>query len=186
MNFKHVTVIILSFILTSCNNLNQENIVARIDSIVIDHVVEKRRGCRISKIIFHATIINDSKETCKLDFTKLSDFCDRSIKKSNLNWNYQDSIQPLAIIDSRQIIEISSKDSISIEMISAFYLKQTNIKSIMTNYQERIQFGEILFRNENSFEFEITPKTSIVLKLDDLEVNKNDELRIKNFSGASK
>jgi len=186
-----IITLISSQILISCNDINNKNpkvekVNYKVVEAQLDHVVEKREGCRISVLNFVLSIENASSVTQRIRFPNYSDNCDREIESGNLYWSVNKNYIRLAAAPSDSLVIIHPFESKRVVVKAMFNLIGNNLHSMVQYYHDWFKMpfsihcladeAHIIFRKCNTFE--------VKLFLDDVLTNSSDSLRYnKTTSG---
>lgn len=181
LKFIYSCCLIIFMTICSCTNRNQRSVGdfnTVLNSITINHVVEKREGCRFSLLEFNITIINKTNQTRHFSFEELENVCDRNIVKSNVNWVRQKEKLPLVINNIESPITVNKNDSVQINLESAFTVRGTSIKNILSYYEDWFSSGKVIYENTNRITFEKADDFNVILMVDDSIVKLSDTNRL--------
>jgi len=179
--FIHVTYLIILISVYSCGHRKQEppsTIDITLNSIKVNHVVEKRNGCRFTQLEFNATIFNSTNQDRHFTFTKLENNCDRNIPKSTVNWVNQGKYLPLVVKDMSPSISVYKNDSIRINLRSAFTVGGVSIKNILYHYDDWLAYGKIIYHNGDTITFKKAGHFNVILILDESIVEFSDSISL--------
>lgn len=183
----NIFIFLLIVFLFACNNKkNERNNISVINATIteaqVNHVVEKREGCRIPVIYFILNIENISSETQNLNFTYFRDYCEREIETTNIYWLVNENKIPLAVSPNDSIITVQPHGIKQVELRGMFPLRGMRLRDINSFYSS--WFGspftinyqnnktESVFKKADDFKVDlflddtlITPKDSIKYNL---------------------
>ncbi|GIV44929.1 MAG: hypothetical protein KatS3mg035_2052 [Bacteroidia bacterium] len=184
IDYKVMISILLWVINISCNQKidKKEKIYGQLNKIIIDHVVEKREGCRFKTIYFEITITNNSKQNKEIELTGSPGFCERSIENTTLWWELNNKRRPLTLANSMkdQIVVIKPNETYSVKLKGIFTVQGLSLNDILILYEDWLENGKIIYQKNNEkivmnksqdFEFEFY--------LDDIKVEPTDTVAFK-------
>jgi hypothetical protein len=171
--------------LSSCDNVKKnvsekQGIKARIKEVQINHVVEKRKGCRFTKMVFVINIENTSLENQTLKFTPRPDHCEREVETSQLHWLINGEEKQLVTVSLKDsVVELRPDESREIRLKVLFNVIGRNLKEIEAHYTPWFEApfeitylykGEkLMIKKSNNF--------AIKLFLDDTLVTDEDSIK---------
>lgn len=183
LNSTLISILFLGLLFHSCRpqeNEQSKDFVFEIDSVNVNHVVEKRNGCRFSTFDFYASLINSTDQSKQLKFTKKENPCERNIAGSNLKWVQQEINKPLVIKvkSSSALIEIPANETKRIVLESAFNIEGSSLNQILAKYDNWLNTGKVIYHSNDTVVFKKSTDFKINLYLDDTSINKSDSVRM--------
>lgn len=180
---KHFFIISISMILIySCNdtsdiNDNNKTLSGYLTKIIVDHVVEKREGCKFTTFYFEVILINTTNSNQQIELTPSPDHCERDIKESNIWWVKGTERKPLTLASIKYdtIIIVRTNEQVKINLKGVFRVQGGSLNQIKTIYEEWINSAKIVYQGDN-LSIKKAENFELVFLLDDNRVTPDDTI----------
>ena len=171
---------VLSCVKTNNKNEKVHYIIGSVDAIKIDHVIEKREGCRFSKVLILIEVENIDSIRRKIMFTPRPDHCESQVDTTNTYWFVWKKKIPLVTDNLNDtLVELQPNEDRCILFRAMYNFFGGSLRDRVMLYSPwfddtfkvvyRHGGKEYIFRKSKDFE--------IQLFLDDTLVSPNDSIR---------
>lgn len=142
--------------LCNCNNHSEENetdkaLTGDLTKITLDHVVEKREGCRFTTFYFELILKNKTDREQQIEITPTPDHCERDISESKIWWVKGTEKKPLTLASSKydKVVTVKANDQEKVELKGVFRVQGENLNQITSIYEDWFESGKVVYqRNE--------------------------------------
>lgn len=165
----------------SCNNSSDKNekatkaLSGSLTKITLDHVIEKREGCRFTTFYFELVLNNKTSESQQVEMPPAPDHCERDISESKIWWVNETEKKPLTLASSKydKVITVGANEQKKIELKGVFRVWGESLDQISSIYEDWFKSAEIVYHG-NKLSIEKAKDFKLVFLLDGQQVTPSD------------